>query len=336
MKESILYKKLASNRVQCATCPHRCIIENHKRGKCGVKENKGGKLYNLSYGKIARLDIHPIEKNLLFHFMPGTYTLSLGVPGSNFSCEYGLNWQFSQKPKITGEIEGQEMTPEKIIELAIRYRVPSITFDYTEPTVFSEFAVAVMKLAKQKGIKTCWISNGFTSRETLKLVSPFIDAAGIEIKSFSDKVYQYYFDGKLKPVLDTLKYFKQRNIWLEITTLIDPEITTDVDVGQIAKFIKQYLGEETPWHISRFFPEVKWIKRGLDPEIEKLAQQASDIGSAERLRYVYSAHNEGENSENTYCPTCRELLIERSKEFINRFDRRGKCLNCSSILDIIE
>jgi len=237
MKEALLYKNLSEKRAQCRVCPHYCLLLPNQRGKCGVRENKDGKIYSLVYGKAASINIDPIEKKPFFHFLPGTESLSFGTVGCNLACLNCQNWQISQSPKIRKKIEGREILPEQIVEMAIRYRCPSISYTYTEPTVFSEFALDTMKIAKKKRLKNCWVSNGFISKETLELVTPYIDAINVDIKGASEEFYKEYCKARLAPIIDVLLFLKKKKVWIEITTLAIPGAITEKDFTKIAKFI---------------------------------------------------------------------------------------------------
>ena len=337
MRESILYEKLKGTKtVQCLACNHRCALKIGEKGKCGVRKNINGKLYSLVYGRAAALNIDPIEKKPFFHFFPGSETFSFGTAGCNFQCQNCLNWNISQSPRITGKIEGEEITPEKIVELAIRYQCPSISYTYNEPTVFIDFALDTMKLAKKRGLRNCWVSNGFMTKEALDLIVPYLDAVNIDLKGFSDDFYQEYCGGRLKPVVENMVTFKKRKIWLEITTLIIPGLLDEKVFTQIARFIKNELGKETPWHVSRFFPEISWQMRYLSTTPLALLQKACDIGVAEGLLYVYGGNVPGLASEDTFCPKCHQKMIDRTGYTIERYDNNGRCSNCGTDLNIIE
>ncbi len=300
MKKAYLYKKLKNNKVQCQNCAHYCVIdpsinsgstlsktewvEDGKKGICGVRENKNGELYSLAYGRPCAVNIDPIEKKPLYHFLPGTYSLSIATVGCNFSCHNCQNWQISQTKKI----EGEEISPEEIVKIALKNKLPSISYTYTEPAVYSEYALDIMKLAKKEGLKNIWVSNGFWSKELFDLISPYLDAANIDLKSFDDKFYKKYCGGRLQPVLDTLKRIKNKNIWLEITTLVIPTLNdSEENFEKIANFIKEELDPETPWHISRFFGAVSWKLQNLpDAPIETL-KKAREIGKKAGLKYIH-------------------------------------------------
>lgn len=253
-----------------------------------MRENKEGKLYSLVYAKACALNIDPIEKKPFFHFLPGTKSLSLATVGCNLACHSCQNWTISQGPKIFGRVGGDEALPKKIVELAIKNNLPSISYTYTEPTVFLEYALDTMKLAKKKGLKNIWITNGFLSKETLSLIAPFLDAANIDLKSFDDEFYKKYCGARLQPVLDTLKRLKEKKIWIEVTTLVMPGLNDSKAIFKdIANFIKKELGKDTPWHISRFCGAISWKMQNVpDTPIETL-KKAERIGKEAGLKYVY-------------------------------------------------
>lgn len=339
MKEVYLYKKLKNKTAQCRTCSHYCIIEEGKKGICGVRENKKGKLYSLVYGMACAVNIDPIEKKPFFHFLPGSQSLSVATVGCNFACHSCQNWTISQGPKISGMgiIEGEKTSPEKIVKIALENNLPSISYTYTEPTIFLEYALDTMKVAKSKGLKNCWVTNGFLSEETLNLISPYLDAANVDLKGFSESFYKKYCGGKLQPVLDTLKRMKGANIWVEITTLVIPTLNNDEKtLNGIADFIKKELGPETPWHISRFSGAISWKLQKLpDTSVETL-EKAYKIGKKTGLKYVYTGNVPGLESENTFCPKCGAKMISRIGYSIKRFDKNGKCAECDTNLNIID
>jgi len=291
MKEALLYQKLANKKVRCQVCSHFCLIVPGKRGLCGIRENKKGKLYSLVYGKAIAVHIDPIEKKPLYHFLPGTYSFSVATVGCNLACKNCQNYDISQGPKPDKPILGQDLPPEKIVQDALANHCPSISYTYTEPTIFLEYALETMKLAKEKGLKNIWVTNGFMSPQTLNLIIPELDAANIDLKSFEESFYQKYCNGQLKPILANLKEMKKRNIWLEITTLIIPGLTDQEKMlKKIAQFIKNDLGPETPWHLSRFFPEVSWQLQNLPATSLETLERAEQIGLKAGLKYVYKGN----------------------------------------------
>jgi len=337
MKEVSLYKKLDNKKVQCQNCSHYCIIAPGRRGICGAKENQDGKLFSLVYGKACALEIDPIEKKPFFHFMPGTRSLSVATVGCQFACHSCQNWQISQIPKLTGKIEGENISPEQIVKLTRDYQLPSISYTYTDPIVFSEYALDTMKLARKEGLKNAWVTSGFLSKELLSLISPFLDAANVDLKSFDDDFYRRYCGGRLKPVLDTLIRMKEKKIWVEITTLVIPGLNdSEENFQKTARFIKRELGSETPWHISRFSGEISWkLKHIPDTSIETL-NKAYEIGRKSGLKYVYLGNVSGASQEDTFCPQCQAKMINRTGYTIQRYDKNGRCVKCGADLNIIE
>jgi len=288
MFEAYLYEKLDKKVVQCKTCPHFCLIGPNQRGICGCRENRDGELYALNYSKAIACHIDPIEKKPLFHFLPGTESLSIATVGCNFFCRNCQNWEISQSPKPNKQILGQDLPPKKIVEMALKNNLPSISYTYTEPTIFLEYALETMKLAKKTGLKNIWVTNGYTSKESFDLIYPYLDAANVDLKSFSDEFYLKNCGARLRPVLDTLKRMKAKKIWLEITTLAIPTLSDSEEMFRdIAKFIKKELGSKTPWHISRFFAAVSWQLHHLPDTPLKTLKRAYQIGKETGLKYVY-------------------------------------------------
>ena len=288
MREVYLYKKLEGDKVQCQNCAHQCVIASGKKGICRVKENQAGKLYTLNYGKLAAINVDPIEKKPFYHFLPGTYSLSIATVGCNFKCASCQNWDISQMPFLTGRIEGQEVSPSEIVKMALKEKTPSISYTYTEPAIFSEFALDTMKLARKEGLKNAWVSNGFWSEELFDMVSPYLDAVNVDLKGFTEEFYIKYCGGRLQPVLDTLKRLKKKGIWTEITTLVISTLNdSDETFRNIAQFIKNDLGPETPWHISRFSGAISWkLKEIPDTPIETL-KRAQEIGKKVGLKNIH-------------------------------------------------
>lgn len=337
MKEAYIYKKLPKEKVQCQTCSHYCVIEDGERGICGVRENKAGKLYSLVYGKPCAVNIDPIEKKPFFHFLPGTKSLSVATVGCNFSCKNCQNWIISQGPKIFGKIEGKDTSPKKLVEMAKNYKLPSISYTYTEPTVFLEYALDTMKLAKKEGLKNNWVTNGFLSKETFKLISPYLDAANVDLKSFSDDFYKKNCGTRLEPVLDTLKRMKNQKIWVEITTLVIPTLNdSEKTFKEIANFIKNELGPETPWHITQFCGAISWQLQHLPNTPLPFLEKGRQIGIETGLKYIYSGNIPGVDSEDTFCPKCQTKMIDRTGYLTERLDKNGRCSKCGEDLNIIE
>jgi len=338
MREAIFYTKLKDNFVRCDTCNQRCIIKDGDRGFCGVRKNENGKLILLVYGKAIAINVDPIEKKPLFHFLPGSNALSFGTVGCNFECSFCQNWTISQAPKEKffwhGENIGKEWLPAKIITDALKQDCQSIAYTYNEPTVFLEYALDTMKLAHEVKLKNIWVSNGYMSPETLSLILPYLDAINIDLKSFSEKFYQEYCGAKFLPVLENIKKIKKAGVWLELTTLLIPNLNDSTpELKKIANFIVNDVGKDTPWHISRFYPAYKM--NALETTDAKLIDKAVKIGKDAGLKYVYAGNLPGSSHENTFCPHCKKIVIERVGYIVRRLDRDGICPYCKTNIDLI-
>ncbi|HIE31656.1 MAG TPA: AmmeMemoRadiSam system radical SAM enzyme [Methanosarcinales archaeon] len=331
MKEAMFYEKLADNRVKCHLCNHFCVIGENKRGICSVRENRDGTLYSLVYGRLVASDVDPIEKKPLFNFLPGTRSFSIATAGCNLRCLWCQNWYISQL-KSKQEIPGQDMAPEEVVDLAIRNNCKTIAYTYTEPTIFIEFALDVMKLAHNAGIKNVFVTNGYISSEALLEISPYLDAGNIDLKAFNEKTYRKMCGAGLAPVLETIRLYRELGIWLEVTTLVVSTVNdSEEELREIARFIAD-VGVEIPWHITRFHPQYKFLD-APSTRIEIL-HRAREIGIEEGLRYVYEGNIPGTGNENTYCYQCNKLLIERFG-FSILLDKieNGKCYNCGAEID---
>jgi pyruvate formate lyase activating enzyme len=336
VKETYLYKKLPNKKVQCRTCAHFCVLALGERGKCGVRENIDGKLYSLVYGKIVAMNIDPIEKKPFYHFLPGSQSLSIATVGCPLQCLNCQNYEISQAFKGAKEIPGEEIPPKKIVEIALKNNLPSISYTYTDPIAFLEYALDTMKLAKKARLKNNFVSNGFMSEESAKLVIPYLDAINIDIKGFTEDFYQKVCGARLKPVLETAKLMKKSGVWVEITTLVIPTLNDDEKTFEgIAKWIFENLGPETPWHISQFCGQISWKLQHIpDTPVETL-EKAIEIGKKVGLKYVYIGNIPGHKAENTYCPKCGTLAINRINYFIHRYDKNGKCPKCGESLNLV-
>lgn len=337
MKEAHLWEKLNDENTRCKNCAHYCVIPSGSRGFCNVRKNIRGKLFSLNYGLICAVEIDPIEKKPLFHFLPGTKSLSIATVGCNFKCHACQNWSISQASLINEEAWGQKMDSKHIIEIAVKNNCPSISYTYTEPTIFSEFALETMVVAKKKNIKNIWVSNGYLSKELTEKISPYLDAANIDLKSFENDFYQKYCSAKLEPVLECLKNLKKAGVWIEITTLVIPTLNDKEKIfSSIAKFIKKELGAETPWHITQFCGQISWKMQQIPDTPQETLVKARKIGVKEGLKYVYTGNIPGQEGEDTFCPKCKQKMIDRYGYFIKRRDKKGKCAKCKTSLNIIE
>ena len=332
MKEALFYKKLDKGRVQCYLCAYNCKIPESQRGFCGVRENRGGKLYTLVYDKVISSSLDPIEKKPLFHFYPGSKSYSIATVGCNFRCRHCQNADISQMPHNHNRIIGESLSPEDIVEEAIKYGAKSISYTYTEPTIFYELAYETAKLAHEKDLKNNFITNGYISKEALKYISPYLDAANVDLKFFSDDLYMKVCAAHLEPVLDTIRLMRQLGIWVEVTTLVIPGLNdNEKQLKDIADFIVS-VGKEVPWHITAFFPAYKMTDKGPTP-VEAL-HRGREIGLKRGLRYVYCGNVAYDEGENTYCYNCHKLIIERLGYQIRKYHiEDSRCLYCNARID---
>jgi pyruvate formate lyase activating enzyme len=330
--EALLYEKEAGNRVSCGLCAHRCRIAPGDRGACGVRENREGTLYSLVYGAIVAENVDPIEKKPLFHLLPGSRSFSIAADGCNFRCTFCQNHEISQMPRETGRIVGHERTPAEIVEMAVRSGSKSIAYTYTEPTVYFEFAFDIAGIARKKGLKNVFVTNGYMTPGMLELVAPRLDAANVDLKAFRDDFYKKECGARLQPVLDSLRKMKELGIWVEVTTLLIPGLNDgDKELGELTAFLVS-LGTETPWHISRFHPQYRMTR--TPPTPASSIHRAAEIGKSAGLKYVYSGNIPGDPGENTLCAHCGRLLIGRHGFSIERLDLKGSaCPDCGTLLD---
>jgi pyruvate formate lyase activating enzyme len=329
MKEAMLYEQLSEKRVQCHLCAHECKISEGKRGICGVRENRGGTLYTLAYGRTIAKHVDPVEKKPLLHFQPGSTVYSIATPGCNFRCQWCQNADISQNPDERHFRMATAASDEEIVESAQRTGCQGIAYTYTEPTIFFEYSYDIARLAQEKELANIYVTNGFMTTEALEMIAPYLDAANVDLKSFRDEMYREYIGGQLQPVLDNLRRMKALNIWLEVTTLVIPDLNDEPqELRDIAQFIAQELGPETPWHISRFRPSYQVTDRYPTP-ISTL-REAQTIGLEEGLHYVYVGNIPGEG--NTICHKCGKLLIRRTSYRLveNNIDSDSRCPQCGT------
>jgi pyruvate formate lyase activating enzyme len=327
MREAMLYEKLDNRRVRCRLCAHYCVIADGKRGVCNVRENRGGILYTLVYGRTISRAIDPIEKKPFFHFYPGSHSFSIATPGCNMHCEWCQNWQISQQSGTEDLAAGTLMSADEIVAAAAATACRSIAYTYTEPTIFFEYSYETARRARDAGLANLYVSNGYMSAEMLEMMTPWLDGANIDLKGFSNKSYQKYSGAQLQPVLDSLIALQRAGIWLEVTTLIIPGINDDPhELTELASFIATNLSPEVPWHVSRFSPQYRL--RHLPPTPLETLDLAVSIGHEAGLHYVYPGNLAGEVS--TCCPGCGETLIERRGFTViaNRVTDRGSCPKC--------
>ena len=329
MKEAMLYEKRPEGKVRCNLCAHHCLIADGKRGVCQVRENRGGTLYSLVYGRTISQHVDPVEKKPLFHFHPGSFTYSIATPGCNFRCQWCQNWEISQLPREHHLVLGQEASPEQIVAVAKRADCSSIAYTYTEPTIFFEYAYDTAHLAHEAGLANIYVTNGYMTKEMLEIFHPYLDAANVDLKAFRDETYHRYVGGRLQPVLDSLKVMKRLGIWLEVTTLVIPGINDDpAELRDATSFVAQELGVETPWHISRFFPAYEMTDVPTTP-ISTL-QRAREIGLESGLKYVYIGNVADNGNQDTICPVCGRILIRRDGFAVTNHILDGRCPDCGA------
>ncbi len=327
----MFYERLGDGKVRCFLCAQHCIISPDKRGICAVRENRDGTLYSLVYGKVIARHIDPIEKKPLFHFYPGSDSYSIATVGCNFRCLHCQNYEISQYPKIYPDIPGEDMTPEDVVREAELTGCKSISYTYTEPTIFFEFAYDCARLAHEKGIRNVFVSNGYTGPEATRAIAPYLDGNNIDLKG-DDNFYKKVAGARLQPVLDTIKLMKELGVWVEVTTLIIPTYNDSEDfLRWVADFIKS-IDQAIPWHVTQFYPTYKLTDQPRTPV--STLRRAREIGLKAGLKYVYEGNVPGEGGENTYCPNCGELLIERFGFSLTTIKMENSvCTKCGAYID---
>jgi len=301
--------------VQCQLCPKNCLLEPGQSGECRVRINIDGVLRTVVYGYPCSINIDPVEKKPLFHFLPGTPILSIATVGCNLHCLNCQNWEISQaNPEDASAIfqsPGKlQWSPQDIVDLARQYKCPSIAYTYTEPIIYYEYTYDTARLARQAGIRNVLVTAGYANDEPWKKLLEYIDAANIDLKAFSDEFYAKICSATLQPVLNTLIAAKTAGVWVEVTNLIIPTLNDQPnELRQLARWVRQNLGSETPLHFSRFFPHYKL--QNLPPTPLNTLDQARQIALEEGLSYVYIGNIRSEQGQNSYCPKCKKLLVER-------------------------
>lgn len=349
MKEALFYKKLKDNWVKCLLCPHYCVIPEGRSGFCGVRLNKEGVLRSLVHNKVSSMAVDPIEKKPLYHFNPGSLVFSLGTLGCNMHCAHCQNWEISHVMlaeshdgskiyDISKQRATQIITPERAVELARNNDCDGIAWTYNEPTVWFEYTLETAKLAKKNGLYTVYVTNGYIDPEPLEMIAPYLDAYRVDVKAFNNDFYkQVARIPEMKPVLQSAMLAKRlHNIHVEIVTNLIPEMNDDEnELKGLACWIRQELGEDTPWHITKFYPFLEFSEVP-STNINSL-EKAYSIGKEAGLLYVYLGNVPKHEYGNTYCPTCGDLLIDREGYSILSYqiDQDNKCANCKRPINII-
>ena len=326
MIKAELFEKGIQNQVICRLCAHQCRLHDGATGVCRVRKNIAGILYSLNFDHVVAVHMDPIEKKPLYHFLPGTGTFSIAAMGCNFSCRFCQNHSISMVNEELG-IVGETISPEQLVQNALKNRARSISYTYTEPTVFFELMLETARLAHQEGIKNIMVSNGYMSSQALSLLRPFLDAANIDLKAFSDIFYKKYCSASLKPVLETISSLKTSGVWLEITTLLIPGLNDDgEEIKRLISFLLE-VDARMPWHVSRFFPQYQL--QHIPPTEKDSIYKFLRLGAAMGLKYPYGGNLTADRWNDTHCSRCEKKLIQRQgyqTEIIAL--QSGKCQFC--------
>ncbi len=332
-KEAKFWKKMDDTKVQCNLCSHNCKINKGKVGICGVRKNENGILYTLIYGSVSSLASDPIEKKPLYHFHPGTYAFSIGTIGCNFKCSHCQNYSISTAD--TSFPYMKELTPGQVVDLTKQHNCQGVSYTYNEPTIWHEFCLDSAKVVKKAGLYTCYVTNGYISEEPLRELSYYLDAMNIDIKAFNDDFYRKICKSRLEPVLNTCKLAKELGIHIELTYLVIPGYNDSLDeVRKFCKWIVENLDDKTPVHFSRFHPDHDMINVKMTPmeTLLKIYEAAKQTG----ILFPFLGNVFHGKYENTYCPKCGNILIERNSYTIDLEGlNKGKCRKCGYQLPII-
>ena len=312
LKEAELVRGLKGQAVQCRVCEHYCTLHPGDWGKCGVRVNRDGKIYLAVYGSAVAAHVDPIEKKPLFHFLPGSRAFSIGTYGCNMRCAWCQNWQISQVRQVDTRRDRvrDALPPEEAVETALRHQSASIAYTYNEPTVFFEYTYDTAKLARERGLKNVYVSNGFMSSETLERLAPYLDGINVDLKGFTNELYEQYCGARLDPVKRNIAAIAhETGIWIEVTTLVIPGLNdSDEELRAAAAWLAK-VDPEIPWHLSAFHPNYQMLNRSRTPNAT--LERAYAIGKAAGLRYIYLGNVFDPKHESTVCPACDTVLIER-------------------------
>ncbi|PLX75134.1 MAG: AmmeMemoRadiSam system radical SAM enzyme [Desulfuromonas sp.] len=310
MQRAQFWEERDNARVQCNLCRFHCAIADGRRGRCGVRENHAGTLYTLVYGRSIAEQVDPIEKKPLFHFLPGSRSLSIATVGCNFHCLHCQNADISQWPHEKQGIPGEDLSPQQVVADAAAQQCASIAYTYTEPTIFYEYAYDTAVLAREAGIRNVFVTNGYTTTAALEKIAPFLDAANVDLKGFDEKIYREVTGASLAGVLECLKDYRRLGLWLEVTTLVIPGLNdSPAELRQIAEFIAGELGREVPWHVTAFYPTYKMLDR--PPTSAESLLKARAIGREVGLAHIYVGNVATADGEDTLCPGCEAVVIRR-------------------------
>jgi len=328
--EGFLYKKLKKNRVVCGICPNRCLLSPGDLSVCRSKVNIDGILYSLAYGNPCSVHVDPIEKKPLFHFKPKSRALSIATTGCNFRCLNCQNWEISQaKP---WQVRHYELFPRDVVAKAQSVGAKSIAYTYSEPTTFFEYMIDIARIAREEGIYNLWISNGYINQKPLLELCKVLDAANVNLKSYSDAIYRKLNGGRLEPVLNTFKTLHEQRVHFEMTNLVVPGYVDDTDMAKrMCEWILNNLGPDYPLHFLRFFPRYKLDR--LSPTPISTLSRFRELAMHEGIRYVYVGNVPGHEGNNTYCHDCGKLLVERKGYLIPTYNLvENRCRFCKSVI----
>lgn len=316
--------------IKCKLCPQNCTIEEGKLGDCRTRIAKNDKLYSIAYGNPCAVHIDPIEKKPLYHFLPSSLSYSIATAGCNLACLNCQNWTISQKSPY--DTRNYDLMPEKVVEEAIKYKSQSIAYTYSEPIIFYEYVYDTAKIAHLSGIKNVFVSAGYIHEQPMREISRYLDAANIDLKSLDNQVYEMLNAGTLEPVLRTLQILKEEGVWLEITNLVVPSWTDDLDmIKKMCEWLAENDFKDAPLHFSRFHPDYKLTN--LPPTPVETLYKARKIAIESGLNYVYIGNVPGKEGQNTHCPSCKKMVIERNGfKITNNHIENGKCSYCNSIV----
>ncbi|MBD3346662.1 MAG: AmmeMemoRadiSam system radical SAM enzyme [Chitinivibrionales bacterium] len=324
--EAMLYEKQDGSLTQCFLCAHNCLIKPGKYGFCEMRQNISGDLITYAYGEVIARDIDPIEKKTMYHFLPATKTASIAAQGNNFKCTYCQSLESSLHGEHNGEIAGTPLTPEAVVRHAKRNGCKSITYTYTEPTIFFEYAFDIARMASRRNLKNIFVTNGYMTTPALDTIAPFLDACNVDLKSFRDDFYRKVCSAKLQPVLDSIAHMRKLGLWLEISTVIIPEQNdSEEEIKDIARFIAG-ISEDIPWHVNRFYPDYNAMD--VQPTSLHALERAQQIGREAGLKYVYIGN--ALVASNTLCPNCNTLLIKREGDTVVENNiHNSSCPSCN-------
>jgi pyruvate formate lyase activating enzyme len=323
---------LAPGSVRCVACAHRCVLRPGRIGICGVRQNRGGWLYTLVYGQIAAAKDEPIEKKPFYHFLPGSYALSIATQGCNFHCDFCQNWQIAQAHREGLVPESRFLPPDMVVEEAVGSGVRSIAYTYVEPTVFIEYALDTMTRARRAGLHNVFVTNGYETTEAIELIAPYLDAANVDLKAANDAFYRRVCGARWEPVRDTIIEMHRRGIWVELTTLLIPGLNDDEHgLTAMAEWIGTAVGPEVPWHLTRFQPAHRMAS--LSPTPASSLVRAAGIAREVGLRHVYVGNAPEVESAVTSCARCGEMLIDRKDFAVTAWHLvDGRCPRCKHAL----